>query len=202
MRRDVEEVRRLGGQDEQGAHALADPDRPLPPGIRHRALGAPGDRHAGPDARSRMPASWRSTRWPMTMPRRRWSSPSSIINIGGRSPRSATATGTAIRRRARSGLGAADRHAQLPGISVRPLHPRPASIAEVMETRSGWKPAQGVRVGSLLNPTSVVQVLPNWDEWSQQVPTAACTAGSITAFPTRRARRSAARRRGSWFQPR
>ena len=43
------------------------------------------------------------------------------------------------------------------------------AIAEVMETASGWKPVQGVRVGSLLNPTSVVQVLPNWDEWSQQV---------------------------------
>ena len=34
----------------------------------------------------------------------------------------------------RSGLGAADRHAQFPGISVRPLHRWPASIAEVMET--------------------------------------------------------------------
>ena len=43
------------------------------------------------------------------------------------------------------------------------------SIAEVMETASGWKPGQGVRVGSLLNPTSVVQVLPDWREWSRQV---------------------------------
>ena len=43
------------------------------------------------------------------------------------------------------------------------------SIAEVMKSVSGWKPEQGVRVGSLLNPTSVVQVLPNWDEWSRQV---------------------------------
>jgi hypothetical protein len=42
-------------------------------------------------------------------------------------------------------------------------------IAEVMETASDWKPGHGVRVGSLLNPTSVVQVLPNWDEWAQQV---------------------------------
>ena len=38
-----------------------------------------------------------------------------------------------------------------------------------MEHESGWKPAQGVRVGSLLNPTSVVQVLPNWGEWARQV---------------------------------
>ncbi len=43
------------------------------------------------------------------------------------------------------------------------------SIAEVMEHESGWKPGQGVRVGSLLNPSSVVQMLPNWREWAQQV---------------------------------
>ena len=43
------------------------------------------------------------------------------------------------------------------------------SIAEVMEHESGWKPGQGVRVGSLINPTSVVQVLPDWDTWAQQV---------------------------------
>ena len=43
------------------------------------------------------------------------------------------------------------------------------SIAEVMQHESGWKPGQAVRVGSLLNPTSVVQVLPDWDEWARQV---------------------------------
>ncbi|HET9335785.1 MAG TPA: vanadium-dependent haloperoxidase [Sphingomicrobium sp.] len=43
------------------------------------------------------------------------------------------------------------------------------SIAEVMQSESGWKPGQGVRVGSLLNPTSVVQVLPDWNEWARQV---------------------------------
>ena len=43
------------------------------------------------------------------------------------------------------------------------------SIAEVMEHESGWKPGQGVRVGSLLNPTSVVQMLPDWKEWARQV---------------------------------
>lgn len=43
------------------------------------------------------------------------------------------------------------------------------TIAEVMKTASGWKPGQGVRVGSLLNPTSVIQMLPDWDEWAQQV---------------------------------
>lgn len=43
------------------------------------------------------------------------------------------------------------------------------SIAEIMQHESGWKPGQGVRVGSLLNPTSVVQVLPDWNEWARQV---------------------------------
>lgn len=43
------------------------------------------------------------------------------------------------------------------------------TIAEVMKTISGWKPSQGVRVGSLINPTSVIQVLPDWDEWARQV---------------------------------
>jgi hypothetical protein len=43
------------------------------------------------------------------------------------------------------------------------------TIAEVMKTISGWKPGQGVRVGSLLNPNSVAQVLPDWDEWARQV---------------------------------
>ena len=38
-----------------------------------------------------------------------------------------------------------------------------------MEHASGWKPGQGVRVASLLNPMSVVQVLPSWREWAQQV---------------------------------
>ncbi|HET9397594.1 MAG TPA: vanadium-dependent haloperoxidase [Sphingomicrobium sp.] len=43
------------------------------------------------------------------------------------------------------------------------------SIAEVMEHESGWKQGQGVRVGSLINPTSVAQVLSDWDEWARQV---------------------------------
>lgn len=43
------------------------------------------------------------------------------------------------------------------------------SIAEVMKHESGWKPDQGVRVGSLIYQTSVVQVLPDWDEWARQV---------------------------------
>jgi hypothetical protein len=44
-----------------------------------------------------------------------------------------------------------------------------AAIAEVMKSESGWRPSVGVRVGSLLNPNSVAQVLPSWDEWVKQV---------------------------------
>ncbi|MDP8914674.1 MAG: vanadium-dependent haloperoxidase [Pseudomonadota bacterium] len=44
-----------------------------------------------------------------------------------------------------------------------------AAIAEVMKSESGWRPSVGVRVGSLLNPNSVEQVLPSWDEWVKQV---------------------------------
>ena len=70
------------------------------------------------------------------------------------------------------------------------------SIAEVMEYASGWKPGQGVRVGSLINPTSVVQVLPTWKNGPNRCRIRGCTAGSITASPTRRARRSGGERRG------
>jgi hypothetical protein len=52
-----------------------------------------------------------------------------------------------------------------------------AAIAEVMKSESGWRPSVGVRVGSLLNPNSVVQVLPNWDEWVKQVSDSRIYAG-------------------------
>lgn len=44
-----------------------------------------------------------------------------------------------------------------------------AAIAEVMKAETGPRPAGGVRVGSQALPNSVVQVLPSWDEWVQQV---------------------------------
>jgi hypothetical protein len=44
-----------------------------------------------------------------------------------------------------------------------------AAIAEVMTAEVGNRPASGVRVMSLAIPTSVVQVLPSWDEWAQEV---------------------------------
>ena len=44
-----------------------------------------------------------------------------------------------------------------------------AAIAEVMTAEVGPRPAAGVRVGSQAVPLSVVQVLPSWDEWAQQV---------------------------------
>jgi hypothetical protein len=44
-----------------------------------------------------------------------------------------------------------------------------AAIAEVMTAEAGNRPATGVRVMSLAIPTSVVQALPSWDEWAQEV---------------------------------
>ena len=44
-----------------------------------------------------------------------------------------------------------------------------AAIAEVMKTEVGPRPAGGVRVSSHSVPNAVVQVLPSWDEWVQQV---------------------------------
>ena len=43
------------------------------------------------------------------------------------------------------------------------------AIAEVMNAEVGPRPAGGVRVGSLAVPLSMVQALPSWDEWEQQV---------------------------------
>ena len=38
-----------------------------------------------------------------------------------------------------------------------------------MTAEVGNRPASGVRVMSLAIPTSVVQALPSWDEWAQEV---------------------------------
>jgi len=44
-----------------------------------------------------------------------------------------------------------------------------AAIAEVMTAEVGNRPAGGVRVMSQVIPNSVVQALPTWDEWAQEV---------------------------------
>jgi len=44
-----------------------------------------------------------------------------------------------------------------------------AAIAEVMTAEVGNRPAAGVRIMSQAIPTSVVQTLPSWDEWAQEV---------------------------------
>ncbi len=44
-----------------------------------------------------------------------------------------------------------------------------AAIAEVMNAETGPRPPGGVKVGSLAVPNSIVQTLPTWDEWAQQV---------------------------------
>jgi hypothetical protein len=43
------------------------------------------------------------------------------------------------------------------------------AIAEVMKAETGPRPKGGVRVASMSIPNSVMQVLPSWDEWAQQV---------------------------------
>jgi hypothetical protein len=44
-----------------------------------------------------------------------------------------------------------------------------AAIAEVMTAEVGNRPPNGVRIMSQAIPTSVVQALPSWDEWAQEV---------------------------------
>jgi hypothetical protein len=44
-----------------------------------------------------------------------------------------------------------------------------AAVAEVMKAEVGPRPAGGVRVTSQSAPNLVVQVLPDWDEWTRQV---------------------------------
>jgi len=44
-----------------------------------------------------------------------------------------------------------------------------AAIAEIMKAETGPRPPGGVRVGSLAVPNSIVQALPDWDDWAQQV---------------------------------
>ena len=52
-----------------------------------------------------------------------------------------------------------------------------AAIGEVMKLESGLPASAGVRVASLLNPNSVVQTLPSWDEWVRQVSDSRIYAG-------------------------
>jgi hypothetical protein len=42
-------------------------------------------------------------------------------------------------------------------------------VAEVMKSETGPTPKGGVRIASMTIANSVVQVLPSWDEWAQQV---------------------------------
>jgi hypothetical protein len=79
--------------------------------------------------------------------------------------------------------GAADGNdATAPDAGWQPLLPTPnfpeypcghctvaAAIAEVMNAETGPRPPGGVQVGSLAVPNAIVQILPTWDEWAQQV---------------------------------
>jgi hypothetical protein len=79
--------------------------------------------------------------------------------------------------------GAADGNdATAPDAGWQPLLPTPnfpeypcghctvaAAIAEVMNAETGPRPPGGVQVGSLAVPNAIVQILPTWDQWAQQV---------------------------------
>jgi len=84
---------------------------------------------------------------------------------------------TAIRNAADDGNPATQ-----PDLTWTPLLPTPnfaeypcghcvvaGAIAEVMSAEVGERPAQGVRVNSLIAPNAATQVLPSWGEWSDQV---------------------------------
>ena len=75
------------------------------------------------------------------------------------------------------------------------------SIAEVMEHESGWKPGQGVRVGSLLNPTRWCRCCPTGANGPGRSRIRGCSAGCITVSPTKPARRLGAKPRGRSSRP-
>lgn len=56
------------------------------------------------------------------------------------------------------------------------------SIAEVMAAQDGIKPIKGVRVTSLSSPKAVIQILPSWNEWAQQVSDSRIYAGAHFRF--------------------
>ena len=56
------------------------------------------------------------------------------------------------------------------------------SVAEVMAAEDGPRPAGGVRVTSMSSPKAVVQILPSWGEWAQQVSDSRIYAGAHFRF--------------------
>ncbi len=56
------------------------------------------------------------------------------------------------------------------------------SIAEVMTAEDGQRPAGGVRVTSQSSPKAVIQILPSWSEWAQQVSDSRIYAGAHFRF--------------------
>jgi hypothetical protein len=56
------------------------------------------------------------------------------------------------------------------------------SVAEVMTAEDGPRPVGGVRVTSQSSPKAVVQILPSWSEWAQQVSDSRIYAGAHFRF--------------------
>ncbi len=56
------------------------------------------------------------------------------------------------------------------------------AVAEVMAAEDGPRPAGGIRVTSMSSPKAVVQILPSWAEWAQQVSDSRIYAGAHFRF--------------------
>lgn len=56
------------------------------------------------------------------------------------------------------------------------------AVAEVMNAEDGPRPAGGVRVTSQSSPKAVIQILPSWNEWAQQVSDSRIYAGAHFRF--------------------
>ena len=93
---------------------------------------------------------------------------------------------TAIRNADKDGNPATEPDPNWEPLITTPNHPeypcahcaQSAATAELMKSEYGNKPASGVRVGSLSNPTAIVQVLPTWDQWATEV-SASRTLGGV-----------------------
>ena len=84
---------------------------------------------------------------------------------------------TAIRNAANDANPATEPDPAWEPLITTPNHPeypcahcaQAAATAQLMKSEYGNAPPSGVRIASLSNPSAVVQVLPTWDRWAQEV---------------------------------
>jgi hypothetical protein len=93
---------------------------------------------------------------------------------------------TAIRNADKDGNPATEPDPNWEPLITTPNHPeypcahcaQSAATAELMKSEYGNRPASGVRIASLSNPAAIVQVLPTWDRWAEEV-SASRTLGGV-----------------------